>query len=815
MKKRLTIWMLLTLAATCCAWAQSQVQVMKVYSGNTVLMSQEVSKMDSIKSIGGMLLFYYEGGSQSFPVGSVDSVGFAYASSGGGNSDTTHIDTTGCVHIVWHNGTVAVTNPYSNSGLTITTNGEKVSAVSTCNIAGIVYWLEGSSDNGSFTLNTDRKYTLLLGGLTLTNPTGAAIKVTTDYKGVIHLAKGSTNTLSDGTGSSDKGALQSQGKIEIQGGGTLNVYGYAKHGVQTSGSTTVLGGTLNVLTAVKDGMNVDNFIMSGGTVSVTNDNGDGIDGDQGYIVISGGTVTVTCSADDVKGMGCDSALTISGGTVNITVSGDQSKGIKSKDNITISGGTVTVNANGDVVLESSGSGYDPSYCTGIKASGTFRMIDGTLTVVCPTSNGGGRCIATDNNIYIYGGNMNLSSLGSCTKYTNSEGTQDTYVATCMKSDGNITISGGTHTMTATGRCAKAEALFTMTGGNTTMSTTGGGFTVIGSGTSCTDGFAPACVKADSTITLTAGTLTATSTGKGGRGLVSDARMVCGTLGGADSLLHVSVQTSGTAVNATSGGGWGGESTAWKGLPKGIKIEDDIMIFSGIITSYCAQTSGSTTGEAIETKDTMYIYGGQIETNAYDDAINAGKYLSISGGKIWAYSRGNDAIDCNGYRIDVSGGTIVVKGQEVAIDDNGDRGGKLYVTGGTIVLVGGNMGTTEATPQVTGQKSLSLGSSSWGGSGSSVNASNGFCVKNSSGDEIMTYKMPNVSGSGFQNAGGTGTKPPPGGGGSGRIWLTAPNITAGTYSVYSSPTISGGTHWHGLYSGATVTTSGTATTVTAQ
>ena len=100
---------------------------------------------------------------------------------------------------------------------------------------------------------------------------------------------------------------------------------------------------------------------------------------------------------------------------------------------------------------------------------------------------------------------------------------------------------------------------------------------------------------------------------------------------------------------------------------------------------------------------------------------------------------------------------------------------------------------------------------------------------------MTYKWPSFSGNGFVSSvmpvldesydGHTsmplynGPKPPGGGGGgsssSSGIYISSPSITSGTYTYYTSPTISGGTQWHGLYSGASVTVSGSGTSVTAQ
>lgn len=741
--------------------------------------------------------------------------------------DTTTPDTASAVYITWSGSSVSVVNPYTTLGVSVTTSGADVTVTSTADSANLSYVLSGTSSAGSLTMSTDKKVMLYLTDLTLTASAKPAITITTGKKATVVLS--GTNTLSDDASNSLKAAMQSKGKFDFQGNGTLNVYGYAKHGIQSGEETTVTSGTVNVLTAVKDGLNVCGFVMTGGTVNVTNPNGDGIDGDEAYVDISGGNITINCSADDVKGLACDSTLTISGGTVNITVSGDQSKGIKSGENIFITGGTNTINATGSVVLESSGSGYDPAYCSGIKADGNVSVSGGTTTVVCPSTNAGGKAISCDGDINISAGTLNLTASGSCAAYTDSTGTADTYKSGGLKADGAITISGGTVTVTAGGRAIVCDANYTQTGGNVTTSATGSGFTTIGSGTSCSDGFAPACVKTDATISVTGGTLSCTATGTGGRGIVADLRLFVGSTGGSDSSVFIYATTSGAPVNASSssGGPSGSSSDYWKGLPKAIKIDSTIRIRSGHVQAYCSQTSGDPTGEALESKDSIIISGGYVETNAYDDAINASSYFEVSGGYVWAYSRGNDAIDCNGTQTRISGGTVIAaSAAECGIDDNADAGGGLYITGGTIVAYG-SQGGSEGTPSTSGQKYLTLGSSSQGGGpgggGSSVSATNGFCVKNSSGTNILTFKAPTVSGNGFLytlsnfvNTPAQSKEGPGGGGmGGGGILVSSPNIQSGTYTYFTSPTISGGSNWHGLYSGATVTTSGSGTSVTAQ
>ncbi len=802
---------------------EAQERYIRVYSNGEVVYNASTTGSNRLTFSGSDAVFTHNGVSWTTTVGEVDSLVF-YRGSGEdtndvGGGDTVSVDTAGAVYITWNGTTVDVVNPFETQGVTVTNEGGDVSVVSTIDSAYIPYILRGTSQEGSLTISTVEKVFLRMDNLSLASTSGPAILIASDKKAVFELA--GTSTLSDNALSNGKGALQSVGKIAFQGEGTLNVSGLAKHGIQSSGSCTVNGGTVNVVSAVKDGMNVDNFYLYDGVVSVTGTGGDGVDGDQGHIEIYGGRLTVVCTADDAKGLCCDSTMTIAGGTVDVTVNGVQSKGIKTKGLLVVSGGSVTVNAGGTLSLEPVGAGYDPSYCTGIKVGGNALFVGGETTVVCASTNAGGKAVSADGNITLAAGTLSLSATGACAKYMDSTGAYDSYASACLKANGNIAVSGGTLTATAGGRAITCDGIYTQTGGRVTTTTNAAGFTTIGSGTSCSDGFAPACLKADGDISITAGVFSGTSTGKGGRGIVSNGSFTAGTLDGADSLLRVYVSTSGATVNSTT------NSNAWKGIAKGIKIEGNITINSGYVQSYCSQTSGDPTGEAIESKDSIFIHGGYIEANAYDDPINTAVYYEQTGGYVWAYSRHNDAVDCNGTMMRLSGGVLIAIGSECAIDNNREESGQLEITGGTIVAIGGSMGAIESAPTCSGtQKGLTWGSAGgggpWGGGGGSGSslATNGFCVKTSSGSEVLTFKMPTVSGSGFYTPevadyGPGGPGGGPGGSGTSAIYVSSPDIVSGTYYYYSSPTVSGGSHWHGLYSGATVTTSGSGTSVTAQ
>ena len=778
--------------------------------------------------------------------------------------DTTAVDPESGIHITWNNGgSPTIVNGYASQGLEITASGENVTVNAATGLDDLTYVLDGTSVDGNLIINTDKSLILYMQGLHLHSATGPAIRVVDDHRVTLHLAPCTSNFISDTTNitaTEHKAALQSQGKFEIQGDGSLTVKGYTKHAIQSSGKTIIMNGTVNVYgqSSNGDAMNVDDFVMQDGSLTVTS-LGDGIDGDQGYIAVTGGTINITCTSTGVKGMGCDSQINIAGGnvtinmsgadskgisgngniyitdgSVDVTVSGNQSKGIKADGSLSIIDGTVTVKANGTYVTDAT-TGI--SYCTGIKTDANTVITGGTVNVTCSSTNNGGKCISADGNVTINGGTITLSALGGSGTYTYNSETKS-YTTVGIKSNANVTVNGGTITMTVGGKGVSADSNYCQNGGTVNITTSGAGAVTSGSGTSATDGYCSAGVSTDRDVYVNAGTLSCVSTGKGGRGLKVDGSLTVGTLGGNDDLTHVYVKTSGAAVNGSSSGGGGGfpggggsSGDYWKGLPKGIKVTGNIVINSGHVNSFCAQTSGDPTGEAIESKDSIIINSGYVEANAYDDAINASHFIRINGGYVWAYARGNDGLDCNraeevgsGVTIEINGGTVIVSGTEVAVDDCGDRGGWLTATNCTFVLIGGNMGVTEATPQLTGQKYLNItGSSSgggnpWGGGGQSsgglTTAQNGFTIKNSSGDVIMNFKWPAVSTgqSGFEDT-TAGAKPGPGGSSSG-IYVTTPEIQSGSYTVLTSPTITGGTSWHGLYTGAT-SSGGTSGTVQAQ
>lgn len=206
----------------------------------------------------------------------------------------------------------------------------------------------------------------------------------------------------------------------------------------------------------------------------------------------------------------------------------------------------------------------------------------------------------------------------------------------IKSEGDITISDGTLTVTTSGKYAydnddkeykssvalKTDADLTIGGGTLTLKTTG---------------YSGKCIRVDGAMKVSGGTLSASATGA---------------------------------------------SSSTYGSAKAIKATGALTISGGTINA------SASSHEAIETKSTLSVTGGTIYAAASDDAINSGSTFTVSDGHLFANSSGNDGIDSNG-NMTISGGTVVAvgaSGAEVGIDVI--ENGKLTINGGHVIAIGG-------------------------------------------------------------------------------------------------------------------------------
>ena len=272
----------------------------------------------------------------------------------------------------------------------------------------ITYQLSGSTTDGEFALDGSYKCTVNLAGLTMTNPSGAAINITNKKRIQISAKKDTENTLTDGSNGLQTACIYSKGQIQLQGNGTLNVAGNTKHAIKSGDYITVKNLTLNITSAVKDGISCNEyFLMKSGVITINGVGDDGIQAD-----LDGETSTGETADHEDEDSG---NIYIEGGTLNITITAAAAKGIKAAGDMKISGGDLNVTTTGNGAYDSDEN--DAKGCAGLKTDGNMTISGGTL--ILKSTGSGGKCIKADGTLTISGGTIDATTTGSKYTYSNS------------------------------------------------------------------------------------------------------------------------------------------------------------------------------------------------------------------------------------------------------------------------------------------------------------------------------------------------------------------------------------------------------------
>lgn len=217
-------------------------------------------------------------------------------------------------------------------------------------------------------------------------------------------------------------------------------------------------------------------------------------------------------------------------------------------------------------------------------------------------------------------------------------------------------------------------------------------------------------------------------------------------------------------------------------------------------------------EGIEGKQAIFITGGEISINSTDDCINSSRdgsaLVEISGGKIYAYSSSNDAIDSNGT-LTISGGTIVAltaTTPECAFDCDNYT---FKITGGTFVGIG-TSNYSAPTASACSQSTFVLSGNYFGNGGTTFAVTEAGTETGStvSGEkDVFAFTIPS-------EIFGTSAR-------SDYVMiLSSPEIQAGkSYNLKTNVSVNGGESFKGLYtqlptvSGGTTSISGASTSTT--
>ncbi len=313
----------------------------------------------------------------------------------------------------------------------------------------LIYELRGTTSNGFFKVYGIKKQAIVLNGVSITNPDGAALN-NQNKKRTFIVVKGS-NTLSDGAsasytkeGSEDlKAVLFSESQVIFSGSGLL---------------------TVNALNAQgKAGISSDDYIR----------------------LMDSPTIKVNAGSGAGNGLKGKDYVQLSSGSLVVSIAADMAKGISTDDYVLVQGGTHMVTSTGGVAYDDEDAEYTGTSC--VKADNYFAMTGGSLTV--KNTGDGGKGIragsydfdATNHTLsdsYISGGTLSVTVSGREVNDVSAKGVKIGWVtkngsgdrATVTGNAGNLIISGGSiNVSSSNGEGLEVKGALTFEGGETYVS----------------------------------------------------------------------------------------------------------------------------------------------------------------------------------------------------------------------------------------------------------------------------------------------------------------------------------------------------------
>ena len=689
---------------------------------------------------------------------------------------------------VTYNGNTAKVIVAGNiaKNMTASVNGAHVVAMQDASVAEeITYSLTGSSTNGSFYQDGEFKATVQLNGLTLNNPDSAAINIRDGKRIAVELVEGTTNTLTDGTGGSQKGCFAVKGHTEFKGAGILNITGNSSHAFWGKEYVEVKKtvGEINILGSKGDGFNINQYyLQNGGKVTIKNVADDGIqvsyetdDNDQivedeentGEVTLKDGTLDMSMTSAGGKGIKAAASFIMLKGTLKMVQSGNLVAGdgdidygtcVKAGGDILIHGGNVDLtntaqggkglNADGTITIDEAST----TTTINIKANGQGGTAEAgsssggdtqnsyRIYVAKPSSSGGypGSGSNAWTNMYLYNSNGTMvanitantvqktSGYSTLTFYYYDFGSANngTYY---FKSDNYTSggYGGGTtytiQSATFSGPTSGTDIYYQIGGYSTSGTTrtyqlnnvtsTYGGTSDISEDTGTS--YNAAGIKADGNITIDGGTFTIANNGSMSKSIKSKATV---TINGGD----ITLTPSGAMQVINSDASYSSGIKAVDFVMNGgvLKINSSGVAGKGVSTTNITTNGGSitinNTGAAQSAASSDYYTAKGFKTDGNLNLLGGTIYIKMTG-------TGGKGIKVNGnYVQGVSGGegptlTVITTGSSAGGSSGGGGwpgGGQTSGSGsakaikvlGTITLNGGQSEISTATNGAEGIES---------------------------------------------------------------------------------------------------------------
>lgn len=326
---------------------------------------------------------------------------------------------------------------------TITEDGAQKSVSSKLTLtpgAAVEYVLSGKSADGFFKIASNAyDVKISLAALDLTNPSGTAINVQSKSRTFLHIADGTSNSLTDGnnyptsTTEDMKGTVFTEGRLIVSGKGYLDIFANAKNAIASDSYILFRPGhVINISNSASNGIKAkDAVYINGGVlnIDVSANTAKGINS-EGSITVNGGRTTIIAAGEseyngidlsNSAAIKCDLNFIQNAGSIALKTTGNGAKALNCNQNITINDGELLALVSGgkyvyNTTLSANSKGINADAAVTV-AGGTVRVIVSNIV--------SGEAIESKTDIALKGGLIELSSKDDC-----------------LKALRNISISGG-------------------------------------------------------------------------------------------------------------------------------------------------------------------------------------------------------------------------------------------------------------------------------------------------------------------------------------------------------------------------------------
>lgn len=601
----------------------------------------------------------------------------------------------------------------STDGSTITQND----SVYTITHAG-EYTVTGLLSEGQIVVNADdnAEITIVLNGTSITCSNGSPIYIKNADNVKIKSEENTYNCIVDArteaddnsdNSSSENGnaAIYAACDLKLVGKGALSVTGNYNNGIQSKDDLSIKNVTIKVNAVNNAIKGNDEVAIESGEIIAISRKGDGIKTSnsslsnkgkrKGNVIISGGNIDIYAACDgidaaygvDVSGDGNLNIYTDTYSNYSEAVAADNSGSSANSFGSSISNPDSSTSTPGSSASTPDSSASNPSSSNQNQGSSSKSSSNATIMTYTTTAN-------TDN--------QNNSSVGTPPDMNNTQNNGNMGNPPDMN---NSSSNSGNNPDMKGNFSGGNRAANGMPGNNS-------------SGNSSKKSYSTKGIKAESEINISGAAINISSTDDG-----IHANSDSGVLETCEDGKGI-ISISGGTITISTG-------------DDGIHADKELNITDGyinVLTSY----------EGLEAI-TINISGGQSFVYAADDGINActgdgssTPLINITGGyvDVTTGSGDTDGIDSNGSYTQ-SGGMVFVKGGSSSGQVSGsiDVDGNITITGGTCIALGGICETPVNSVNAYVFSSVSFNAGS-------------YCVKDSSGNEIISFTLNNSYSNGW-------------------------------------------------------------------